>query len=336
MSKNKVIVIGAGSWGTALAQLICSNQGSNCEVFLCSNCEKEIADLVLHTENRRSFPGVKLNPKLKFSAKAQEHIEDASLIVFSAPSRAVRQIASSLKIPKDTILLNTAKGIEAGSLKRMSEVLFEEQGNAERIATLSGPSFALEVINGLPTAVTIAGINQETLDRCVGVFHQSNFRVYTSNDIIGVELGGVIKNVIALAAGMLDGAGMGNNARAGMITRGIMEMQELCVAMGAKKETVYGLSGLGDLLLTATGDLSRNRTLGLRFGKGESLEQILTDLGQVAEAATSTGYIVELAKKHKLVLPIIFEVDKVLKAERTVHESIKSLLARKPSKEFLR
>ena len=331
---GEIIVIGAGSWGTALAQLICSNPSVDSRVILCSNSEQEVADLIKAGENRRSFPGIKLNPRLEYALMDKTSLENAAMIVFSAPSRATREIVRNLKIPKQTVLLNTAKGIEAGSLKRMSEVLFEEQGNQERIASLSGPSFALEVVKGLPTAVTIAGSSQKTLDYCVSVFHQSNFRVYTSSDLVGVEMGGVVKNVIALAAGMLDGAGMGNNARAGMITRGMMEMQELCVALGAQKETIYGLSGLGDLLLTATGDLSRNRTLGLRFGKGEKLEQILSDLGQVAEAATSTGYIVELAKRYSLVLPIIFEVDKVLKGERMVTESIKTLLSRKQSKEF--
>lgn len=334
MTNKSIIIIGAGSWGTALAQLLCANEKLQSKIVLCSNSKQEVEDLKKHNENRRSFPGIKLNPKLKFITLDELNLERAEMLVFSAPSRTIRSIASNLKISKETILLNTAKGIEADSLKRMSEVLFEEQGYQDRIASLSGPSFALEVIRGLPTAVTIASSGEKTLDYCVSVFHQSNFRVYTSNDLIGVEMGGVIKNVIALAAGMLDGAQMGNNARAGMITRGMMEMQELCVAMGANKETIYGLSGLGDLLLTATGDLSRNRTLGLRFGRGEKLEQILLDLGQVAEAATSTGYVVALAKRYNLILPIIFEVDKVLRGERTVHESIKSLLSRKPSSEF--
>lgn len=329
-----IVIIGAGSWGTALAQLVCANQELKARITLCSNIKKEVEDLKASGENQRSFPGIKLSKKLEYSLVDEFDFSSSQLVVFSAPSRAIREVAKNIKVPEDTVLLNTAKGIEAGSLKRMSEVLFEEQGSQDRIATLSGPSFALEVIKGLPTAVTIASSSQKTLDTCVAVFHQSNFRVYTSHDLIGVEMGGVVKNVIALAAGMLDGANMGNNARAGMITRGMMEMQELCVALGANKETIYGLSGLGDLLLTATGDLSRNRTLGLRFGKGESLEQILKDLGQVAEAATSTGYIVELAKRQNLILPIIFEVDKVLKGERTVQESIKSLLSRKQTREF--
>ena len=188
--------------------------------------------------------------------------------------------------------------------------------------------------DSLPTAVCIASSSHETLDKCVDVFHYGNFRVYSSNDLVGVEFGGVLKNIIAIAAGMLDGASMGHNARAGMITRGILEIQELCVSMGAKKETVFGLSGLGDLILTATGDLSRNRTLGKRFGQGEKLEDILKSLGQVAEAATSTAEIVKLAKQQDLTLPIIFEVDKVLKGDRTVEESVKSLLSRDQTGEF--
>ena len=332
---GNIVVIGAGSWGTALANLIASNPKlKNNEVILCSNLKQEVDDLIKTGENTRCFPGIKLSKNLKFSHQPESYLRDASMVVFSVPSKAVREVAKSLEIPKETILVNTAKGVEPNTLKRMSEVLFEEQGGQDRITSLSGPSFAKEVIKNLPTAVCIASSSKETLDKCVDVFHYGNFRVYSSSDLVGVEFGGVLKNIIAIAAGMLDGAQMGLNARAGMITRGMLEIQELCVAMGAKKETVFGLSGLGDLILTATGDLSRNRTLGKRFGQGEKLEDILKSLGQVAEAATSTSEIVKLAKQQNLALPIIFEVDKVLKGERSVQESVKSLLSRKQSGEF--
>jgi len=335
---KKIVIIGAGSWGTALANLIANNPAhkptESKEVVLCTNVKAISEDLEQTKENKHCFPGIKLSKNLKFSHELEKHLDDADMLVFSVPSKVVREVASNLKIPKKTILVNTAKGIEPNTLKRMSEVLFEEQGGQDRIATLSGPSFAKEVMQNLPTAVCIASSSKETLDKCIGVFHYGNFRVYSSDDLVGVELGGVLKNIIAIAAGMLDGAKMGLNARAGMITRGMLEIQDLCVSMGAKKETVFGLSGLGDLILTATGDLSRNRTLGKRFGQGEKLEDILKSLGQVAEAATSTSEIVKLAKKQNLVLPIIFEVDKVLNGERSVEESVKSLLARKQAGEF--
>ncbi len=333
---KKIVIIGAGSWGTALANLIANNPSSKSkEVILYSNVPAEVEDLEKTRENKKCFPGIKLSKNLKFSSELEKHLDDAHMLVFSVPSKAVRQVASGLKVSSETLLVNTSKGVEPNTLKRMSEVLFEEQGSQERIATLSGPSFAKEVVQNLPTAVCIASSSKETLDKCVDVFHYGNFRVYSSDDLVGVELGGVLKNIIAIAAGMLDGAKMGLNARAGMITRGMLEIQDLCVSMGAKKETVFGLSGLGDLILTATGDLSRNRTLGKRFGQGEKLEDILKSLGQVAEAATSTSEIVKLAKKQNLVLPIIFEVDKVLKGHRSVEESVKSLLSRKQAGEFV-
>jgi glycerol-3-phosphate dehydrogenase (NAD(P)+) len=258
------------------------------------------------------------------------------MLVISVPSKVAREVARQVApvLDKSTIVVSTAKGIEAGSHKRMSQVLAEELGNhPQRIAALSGPSFAYEVLKGLPTAVTIASSSDETLKQCVEAFHFANFRVYTSKDLVGVEMGGVIKNVIALAAGLVDGAGMGDNARAALLTRGIVEVSNICVALGADKHTVYGLSGLGDLILTATGDLSRNRRVGLRLGRGDKLEEIIAELGQVAEAVRSAGIVVELARELKVDVPIIERVDQVVSGKLTVREAIAELLAREQKAE---
>ncbi len=306
MKKNshRIAVLGAGAWGSALA----------------SHLEKAGNKVILWDKDE---------PNL------EEIIKRSELVVFAVPSHAMREVSQLSKayISPELLVVSVAKGLEQKTTKTMSEVLCEELGHPERITVLSGPSFAKEVKEGLPTAVTIAGETEEAARKAASYFHFDNFRVYTSIDVVGVELGGVLKNIIALAVGIVDGVGMGHNARAALITRGLAEMQRLVIKLGGQPLTVTGLSVLGDLLLTSTGDLSRNRQVGLRLGKGEKLEDILKSLGQVAEGVTATAVALELAKKHSISVPIITEVDKVLSGKSSIDDAVKSLLNREPKAE---
>lgn len=215
----------------------------------------------------------------------------------------------------------------------MTDVLAESCGDPSRVTVLSGPSFAREVIQGLPTAVTIAGHEAAAVNLAAQTFHNDYFRVYTSSDVVGVEFGGVLKNVIALAVGVLDGMGAGLNARAALITRGLAEMQRLTVALGGDPRTTVGLSGLGDLLLTSTGDLSRNRQVGVRLGKGETLAAVLGSMDQVAEAVTATAKVYSLARKFDVRTPIIDEVNALLSGTSQASDSARRLLSKVPSPE---
>lgn len=330
---RKVGVLGAGSWGTALAHHLCGLERNDVHIW---GLEHQVLEEIA-TENRNSkyFPGEIVSPRLQ-AAKSLEHLmTDLELLVVSVPSKAYRSVSQQIVplLDDSTIVVSTAKGLDEDSFKRMTEVLAEEVGKPERIAALSGPSFALEVVQNLPTAVTIASSSETTLQSCVETFHFGNFRVYSSTDVIGVELGGVIKNVIALAAGLLDGAGIGNNARAALITRGIVEIKKIVVAKGGEKSTVYGLSGLGDLVLTATSDLSRNRRVGYRLGKGDDLSQIIAELGQVAEAVRSASFVRRLAQSVNVEAPIIEQVELVVDGKVNVRQAIESLFSRQQTHE---
>jgi glycerol-3-phosphate dehydrogenase (NAD(P)+) len=323
----RATVIGCGSWGTGLAHHL-SIVGH--DVVLTGN-EPEVLRAVAEThENPKYFPGCKLSERIKTTENLAQALEGAKLTVFAVPSFAMRSLASAARgvLSDSAIVVSVAKGLEAKTLKTMSRVLEDELKKPSRIAVLSGPSFSLEVIKGLPTAVTVAAHAHDVAKKAGSFFHYGYFRVYTSTDVVGVELGGAIKNVIAVAAGVVDGLGMGNNARAALITRGIVEMQRLIVACGGNARTVGGLSGLGDLLLTATGDLSRNRRVGLRLGQGEKLEDIVNSLGQVAEAVGTTKEALELARQHGIQVPIIEQVDAILSGKSAVKDAVKALLAR--------
>ena len=326
MSK-KITVLGAGSWGTALAHHL--RRSGN---YVCLwGRDKEVLDKISSDqENPKYFNDLKLAKGIVTEADLLKAVTKAAIIVIAVPSSAVRKVIEVAKtqIREDVVLVSTSKGLEPVTLDRMSEVLAEVLGESSKISILSGPSFSLEVIKGLPTAVTIAAKDLEVAKEAASSFHKDYFRVYTSDDLVGVELGGVVKNVIALAAGILDGMKMGQNARAALITRGAVEIQRLVSALGGKPSTVYGLSGLGDLVLTATGDLSRNRRVGLMLGEGKKLDQILSSLGQVAEAVKTTRSLLEIATKNNVEMPIVSEVDKILSGERSPKESVEMLFSR--------
>lgn len=331
--KVKAAVLGAGSWGTALAHHLALTAA---DVTLWGRDQEVLRSIENKQLNFRYFPDTPLRAKLSTSTSLQEVVKSCELVVLAVPSSSMRAVAKevSKSLSKNTLVVSTAKGLESGTQKTMLEVLAEELGAEERICVLGGPSFALEVLQDLPTAVVIAGKQSEHTQRVADIFHAGNFRVYTSNDVIGVELGGAVKNVIALAAGVVDGIGMGNNARAALITRGIAEIQRLVDALGGDKNTVSGLSGLGDLLLTSTGDLSRNRRVGLRLGQGERLEDILSDLGQTAEAVQTAKNLRELAGRHKVSVPIVEQVEAILSGSVSVKEAMKTLLSRERTSEI--
>jgi len=331
---KKACVLGAGSWGTALAHHLANGPA---QVVLWGRDKTVLRSIAEGNKNPHYFPDIPLSPKIKVSEDLTDALDSASLVVFAVPSAATREIAKlvSPALPNEAIIVSTAKGLEQATSSTMISVLAEELPAHQKLSVLAGPSFALEVVQGLPTAVTIAAQESSVAESAAEFFHHSAFRIYTSTDVIGVELGGIIKNVIALAAGIVDGVGMGNNARAALITRGIAEMQRLVVAFGGNRRTVAGLSGLGDLLLTATGDLSRNRQVGLRLGKGESLEQIVNSLGQVAEAVKTAPKLYNLAKNKQVSVPIIEQVNAILEEKVSIEEALSILLAREQKAEVL-
>lgn len=323
----RVAVLGAGSWGTALANHL---RRAGHEVILWGKEPDVLQSIQQDKENPKYFPGKSLEAGLETTESLKSAVSGADAIVVSVPSSAVRSVAEDLVgvMEGSPLIVSTAKGLEDGTLKTMSTVLAESLGSSERIAVLTGPSFAAEVLVGLPTAVTVASGKEAAREEAAKLFHHGNFRVYTLADVVGAELGGVFKNVIAIAAGVGDTAKMGLNGRAALITRGLAEMERLVVALGGEAATVAGLSGLGDLFLTATGDLSRNRRVGMGLGRGEKLEDILEELGQVAEGVTTTAKILELARQHNVSVPITEEIDRLLRGESTVKESLSALLSR--------
>lgn len=332
IEKSSVAVLGAGSWGTALAQHL-DRVGHEVTIW---GRDKEVLDSIAKSHrNPHYFPDLPLSEKIRAEPDLAKAVAGKSLIVFAVPSDAMHEVAKAAKsnIQKGAVLCSTAKGLEDGTLKPMSDVLTAEFGPDAKVCVLSGPSFAKEVLVGLPTAVTMAAKNLDIAAEGAAYFHIDHFRVYTTDDVIGVEFGGVVKNVIALAIGLVEGMGMGANARAALLTRGLLEMQRLTLALGGQPVTITGLSGLGDLFLTATGDLSRNRQVGLRLGRGEKLADILESLGQVAESVKATPKVAAIAKRFNVKTPIIEEVDKILTGESKVEDSVRRLLARAPATE---
>lgn len=332
MEKRRVTVIGAGSWGTALAHHLTL---AGCETTVTGLDSAVLEEIATEHRNSQYHPGLLLAEGIQTEKSLEKATSGRGLIVISTPSQAMRIVAKQIKplLAPDALVVSTSKGLENQTHKTMSDVLFDELGTREKIAVLSGPSFSREVLLGLPTAVIVAAKSLPVAEKVAGFFHFNSFRVYTSQDVIGVELGGAIKNVIAIAAGIVDGAQMGANARAALITRGLAEMQRLVEARGGERSTVMGLSGLGDLLLTATGDLSRNRRVGIRLAQGEDLDTILASVGQVVEGVEAVDKILHLAQEGKVSMPIVEEIARLLAGMTTVNESVRVLLGRAPKEE---
>lgn len=331
-----VAVVGGGAWGTALAHLLAVH-GEEVRLWV---FEPDLAEGMARTgENHVYLPGHKVHPGVRPSSDLARVVSGAPVVVSVSPSQVVRTVMREAApwIEGDALVVSASKGIEDGSLKLMHEVLGEvlAEGWRGEVAALSGPSFAAEVAAGVPTAVSLACTDEGAARRLQGLFSGPTFRVYTLDDVTGVEIAGSLKNVVALAAGIADGLGFGHNSRAALITRGLAEISRLGVAMGARALTFLGLAGLGDLVLTCTGDLSRNRTVGLRLGRGEKLREILASMAAIAEGVKTCDAAVALARRVGVEMPIAAEVWKVLHEEKDPRAAVEDLMGRPSKQEFL-
>lgn len=329
---SKVSFLGAGSWGTALAILL-GNAGH--EVMLWSVIKEEVDLLREKREHIHRLPGVKLPDAITIMDDLEAACKDRDLIVFSVASPYVRSTAklAAPYIPQNQLVVNVAKGIEDSTLMTLSEILKEELPGRE-IAVLSGPSHAEEVSKGIPTTVVAGAETFEAASKIQDIFMNDFFRVYTSPDITGIELGGALKNVIALAAGICDGLGFGDNTKAALMTRGIAEMSRLGVAMGGKAETFSGLSGIGDLIVTCTSVHSRNWNAGRLIGKGATMEEAMAEVKQVVEGVYSAKAAIHLAQKYQISMPICEEINKVLFENKSAKEAVADLFERDKKHEY--
>lgn len=322
----KISVLGSGSWGLALALLL-HNNGH--EVLLWSARPENARKLREKRENPDRLPGVRLPDEIDVLTDMERALKDVDVTVLAVASPYIRSTAHKMApfVCKDQKIVNVAKGIEEKTLKTLSEVIEEEipQGN---VAVLSGPSHAEEVGRGLPTTCVISAHSQETAEYLQSIFMSPVFRVYTTPDILGVELGGALKNVIALAAGTADGLGYGDNTKAALITRGITEIGRLGKKMGAQMETFYGLSGIGDLIVTCASKHSRNRKAGYLIGQGYTMEEAMKEVQMVVEGVYSARAARELAEKYEVEMPIITEVNRVLFEEKSAAEAVMDLMLR--------
>jgi glycerol-3-phosphate dehydrogenase (NAD(P)+) len=322
-------VLGAGAWGTALA-LVLSGKGRPVRLW---TWQREHAEaLVRERENRQFFPGFELPSELRVSADLERTLDGAEWVVLVVPSEAFRETLTQARPHLDpgASLVSASKGIETKSCMLLSQVAEQVLGEQaqRRFAALSGPSFAVEVAAGAPTSVALAATQPELALDAQEHFATERFRVYTSSDPTGVQVGGALKNVIAIAVGACGGLGFGHNARAGLITRGLAELSRLASALGGSERTLSGLAGLGDLVLTCTGDLSRNRTVGFELGRGRKLQEVLEQLGHVAEGVTTAESAYHLAERLGVDLPICTEVYRVLHEGKPPREAVRDLLAR--------
>ena len=325
--EKDVAVIGAGSWGTALSQALAVN---GLRVYLWTR-EKDLCDDINAKHvNTHFMPGISLSEGIRASVDIEETVRARGVILFVVPSQYMRGVLKQAKpyIGKHAVIVSAAKGIETTTLMRPSEIVEDVMGKDAACAVLSGPSFAKEVIIGMPTAVTIASDDIQKARELQQALSTRTLRLYAADDVTGVELGGSLKNVIAIAAGICDGANIGKSARAAIITRGIAEIIRLGTKLGARQETFSGLSGLGDLVLTATDEQSRNRTVGFRIGRGEKIQDILGGMIMVAEGVQTSVSVKKLSEKLGIDMPISTEIYEILHKGKDAMESIKSLLGR--------
>jgi glycerol-3-phosphate dehydrogenase (NAD(P)+) len=327
--RMRLAVLGAGSWGTALAHLL-AEQGY--PVVLWARTPQLVQQMLQDRENRAYLPGVHLHNNIHPTAYFPDVVDDVSMFFSAVPSHAVRSVWNVVAplLPRQAILVSATKGIEAGSLLTMSRVLRSTVPPTHQvdIAVLSGPTFAREVSQKTPTAAVLAAANRHVAERIQRVLSTAVFRVYTSTDVLGVELGGALKNVMAIAAGVCDGLQLGFNTRAALIARALAEIAQLGVAMGARAHTFAGLSGLGDLVLTCTGPLSRNYTVGVQLGQGKKLAEILQSMHMVAEGVVTASAAVALGEQYGVEMPIAAKVHALLQGHSTPSEALTELLTR--------
>ena len=329
---EKVCVLGAGSWGSALA-LILAKKGYEVIMWTLS---KEQADKINKTkENIFYLPGILLPNNISVTTNIEEAVKDSKIIVLAVPSQAIRSVSSQIKsfIKDEQILVDVAKGLEKGSGLRLSEVCKQELPNNPYVV-LSGPSHAEEVAKDIPTTVVVASKDLEVAQIVQDIFMSPKFRVYTNPDIVGVELGGALKNIIAFGAGICDGLGLGDNSKAALMTRGIREISRLGEAMGANVSTFTGLSGIGDLIVTCTSMHSRNRRAGILIGQGKSLDETLIEIKMVVEGITATEVAYEVAKKLNVDMPITNAIYSVLYKGLNANEVVNELMTRNKTHEM--
>ncbi len=331
----EICVLGAGSWGTALAMVL-ARKGM--KTTLWARNDEHVRDINAKRENAKYLPGIPVPDTLTASSDLEASVRGKSFIIVVVPSHTVRDVMmrAAAAISPDTIIVSASKGIENESLETMDEVLKAVLPGAlgGRLVFLSGPSFAKEVGKGFPTAVVSASRDRSAAEATAQLFHTDRFRVYTSDDVTGVELGGALKNVMAIAAGIADGLGLGYNTRAALITRGLAEISRLAVRKGANPLTLAGLAGMGDLVLTCTGDLSRNRHVGMELGKGQTLKQVLAGMSQVAEGVKTTKSARDLAARLQVEMPITETIYRVLYEDLSAKDALSDLLGRAPRHEL--
>lgn len=325
--RMRLAVLGAGSWGTALAQL-CAEQGYH--VGLWGRTPQVVQAMRQERENRAYLPGMRLHANIDPTTDFSAAVDDIAMCFSVVPSHAVRAVWNVVAplLPPRTVVVSATKGIEATSLLTMSQVIQATIPQQADIAVLSGPTFAHEVSQQTPTAAVLAAANRHVAERVQGVVSTTVFRVYTSTDVLGVELGGALKNVMAIAAGVCDGLQLGFNTRAALIARALSEISQLGVAMGARAHTFAGLSGLGDLVLTCTGPRSRNYTVGVQLGQGKKLAEILQSMHMVAEGVTTTQSAVALGERYGVEMPIATQVQALLQGHITPYAALTELLTR--------
>jgi glycerol-3-phosphate dehydrogenase (NAD(P)+) len=326
-----IAVAGAGSWGTTLANLL-GEKGFDVSLWA---YEKELADEINRTNTNSIYlPGIPLSSNIEVTNDLQDIFKKSRYVLSAVPTQFTRPVFKEAAgfIPKDAVIVSVSKGIEHGSLLTVSGILKELIDR--RIAVLSGPSFAEEVIKKMPTAVTVAVEDHDTGLLLQDVFNTDYFRVYTNTDVLGVELGGALKNVMAIASGISDGLGLGTSTRAALITRGLTEMIRLGVAMGAREKTFGGLSGIGDLVLTCTGTLSRNYTVGYKLGRGENLNEIISSMKMVAEGVATSKSAYALSEKHNVEMPIVEQIHQVINEGKNPVRAVKDLMSRSLKSEY--
>ena len=324
----KISVIGSGGWGIALTILLYKN-GHDLTIW--SFDKREAEELKTTRENKTKLPNILIPEDIKVTDDLKEAVDNKDVLILAVPSKAIRSVSKSLKdiIKDNQIIINVAKGLEEDTLKTMTDIIEEElKGKNPQVAVLSGPSHAEEVGKGIPTTCVVSAHNKELTLYLQNIFMNPSFRVYTSPDMLGVEIGGALKNVIALAAGIADGLNYGDNTKAALITRGIKEISLLGVAMGGEQSTFYGLTGLGDLIVTCASMYSRNRRAGILLGQGKTLDEAIKEVNMVVEGVYSAKSALMAAKKYNVEIPIIEQVNAVLFENKNAAEAVNELMIR--------
>jgi glycerol-3-phosphate dehydrogenase (NAD(P)+) len=333
---KKIAIIGGGSWGTALALALARSSRKH-RITLWAHSADVLEILSTRRVNEIYLPGFELPAEIEVTGNLELALAGADIVLGVMPSAHARGLYRAMRphVRPDSVFISATKGLEPATHARISEVIADEMGlsSPSRIAVLSGPSFALEVAAGDPTAVVLASSEAELASEVQEEFSGPRFRLYTNDDVIGTEIAGAVKNVIAIAAGICAGLKLGTNTVAALVTRGLAEMTRLAVALGGRRETLSGLAGVGDLILTATGELSRNRSVGIELGKGRELSEILGSTRRVAEGVGTTAATLELARRAEVEMPIAEQVHTVLTAGRVTRDAIRDLMERRLKQE---